>query len=153
MIGKIELTENWFRIYRGKWVSIIKWVSLFAAFLAAGIFTFVLSVEDGSTFGKSMGLLFSIAGLMGILNVPLYIRIMKDGGDVSLEVNKEGVSISPVMNERMVSFPWRYIAGVAIASTGHTTNTRHDGEWKVGFSRQSYAREKGLLYTKGLRQN
>lgn len=122
-------------------------------FLALGIFGFVLSTEDNSTFGKSLSAIFAVVGLASILNIPFYIRIMKTGGDVALEVSKEGVSISPVMNEPMVSFPWRYISGVAIATTGYTTNTRYDLEKIVGISRQAYAREKGIFYTKEARQS
>ncbi len=152
MIGKVELTENRFRIYRGKWVSITYWVSLSAAFLVAGIVMLMLGIEDDDAFVSFMGLLFSIVGLLAILNLPHYKRIMKHNGDVALEVSKEGVSISPVINERMVSFPWRYISGVAVVTTGRTTTAMQHGEWGVGFSKQIYARKKGLLYTKEARQ-
>ena len=120
MKGHVELTNNWFRIYRDKWASIIK-VVLYGAFcITAGLVMLLLQIEDNSVFLQAFGSVFLLVGLVILFNYPFYRRTITHGGDIAIEANPEGISISPVMNARLKFFPWESITRIVLVNKGNT---------------------------------
>ena len=120
MKGNVELTNNWFRIYRNKWTSILTYVFLGALASIIGFVVLRIGIADGDSFMRAFGIVFLFVGLPTLLNYPFYRRTFIHGGDIAIEANTEGISISSIINTRLKFFPWKHVSRIVLAERGNT---------------------------------
>jgi len=144
--GHVELTNNWFRIYRDKWTSIITYVFLGALASIIGFVVLRIGIADGDSFMRAFGIVFLFGGLPILFNYPFYRRTFIHGGDIAIEANTEGISISSIINTRLKFFPWEHVSRIVLAEKGNTDS------YELSIAPDLPSRSKNRIFSENTRQ-